>query len=204
MARRQHVGAGLLLRCADQRAAQGGHFKEARHEGALSAGPVHLHGNRVQLRHAGTAAARAGLPEQGPGDHAHRRAHRGSQDRRLQACGVQVRRRHWRVCEAPEPRQERIARQADHDGSDARQRGDRHRAAVQRQLLRDGVQLCQQHQHGGRRHASVGFPHRADAHDQRYRPVAGPVQRHEGEPFRRRCARRIGGGGQRETVAAAV
>ena len=50
---------------------------------------------------------------------------------------------------------QRAARQADHDGSRARRRRDRDRAAVQRQLLGDGLQLRQQHQHGGRRHASL-------------------------------------------------
>ena len=35
------------------------------------AGPVHFFGHRIQLRHARPASARAGFPEQGPGDHAH-------------------------------------------------------------------------------------------------------------------------------------
>ena len=39
-------------------------------------------------------------------------------------------------------------------------------SAVQRRLLRDRVQLCQQHQHRGRRHAPVRFSHLADPHRQ--------------------------------------
>ena len=123
---------------------------------------------------------------------------------RGEAGGVPVRGRHCGVCEAPEPRQAGAARQADRDGGHARRRGDRDRAAVQRQLLRDGVQLCQQHQHGGRRLASFGFPDLADADHQRDRAAAGAVQGHEGKPERRRRARGAGGGGEREAVAAAV
>ena len=33
-------------------------------------------------------------------------------------------------------------------------------------LLRDGLHLRQQHQHGGRRNAPFRLPHRADPHDQ--------------------------------------
>ncbi len=76
-----------------------------------------LHRHRVQLRHAGAAAARARLPQQGPRDHAHRRAHRRRQDRRVEARRVQLRRRHRRVRQASQPRQAGAARQADHDGS---------------------------------------------------------------------------------------
>ena len=65
-----------------QRTAPGRHQQTARHQGPLPARQDHLHRHRVQLRHAGAAAARAGLSQQGPGDHAHRRAHRRPQDRR--------------------------------------------------------------------------------------------------------------------------
>ncbi len=61
-----------------------------------------LHRHRVQLRHAGAAPARTRLPQQGPADHAHRRAHHRPEDRRGQALRVQVQRRHRRVHQAPE------------------------------------------------------------------------------------------------------
>ena len=64
-----------------------------------------------------------------------------------QAYRVQVQRRHRGVHQAPEPRQIGVARQADLHGSRARWRRDGNRAAVQRRLLRNRVQLCQQHQH---------------------------------------------------------
>ncbi len=107
LARRPHLGDGLQLRRAHQRAAPGGHQQAARHQGSLPARQDHLCHHRVQLRHAGPAAARAGLPQQGPRDHAHRRAHRRPQDRRSHARRVPLRRRHRRVCQAPEPRQDR-------------------------------------------------------------------------------------------------
>ena len=91
----------------DQRTAPGGHQQAARHQGPFPARQDHLHRHRVQLRHAGPAAARDGLPQQGPGDHAHRRAHRRRQDRRSPPRRVQVRRRHRRVRQAPQPRQDR-------------------------------------------------------------------------------------------------
>ena len=47
----------------------------------FQAGSHHHGGDHVQLRHAGAAAARAGVPEQGPEDHADRRA-RGSGEER--------------------------------------------------------------------------------------------------------------------------
>ena len=72
---------------------------------------------------------------------------------------VQLRGRHRGVRQAPQPRQAGAAREAHRDGSFARRCRDRHRAAIQRQLLRDGFQLRQQHQYGGRRLASFRFPH---------------------------------------------
>ena len=86
--------------------------------------------------------------------------------------GVQVQRRHRRIHQAPEPRQERAARQADLHGSRARRRGHGDRAAVQRRLLGERFQLRQQHQHGRWRHASVGLPHLAYPHHQLRRPAA--------------------------------
>ena len=165
----------------------------ARHQGPLPARPLHLHRHRVQLRHAGPAPARARLPQQGPGDHAHRRAHHRRQDRREQAAALQVRGRHRRVHQAPQPRQAGAARQAHLHGGGARRRGHGDRAAVQRRLLRDRLHLRQQHQHGGRRHASLRLQDRAHPHHQRRRPVARPLQGREGKPLRRRRARGPGG-----------
>ena len=137
----------------------------------------HLHRHRVQLRHPGPAPARACVPEQGPGDHAHRRAHHRRQDRREQAAGLQVRGRHRGVHQAPEPRQAGAARQAHLHGGGARWRGHGDCAAVQRRLLGDGVLLRQQHQHGGWRHASLRLQDRADAHHQRRRAVSWACSR---------------------------
>ena len=78
-----------------------------------------------------------------------------------------------RVHQAPEPRQERAARQADLHGSRARRRRHGDRAAVQRRLLRDRLQLRQQHQHRRRRHASLRLPHLADPHHQCRRTELG-------------------------------
>ena len=138
---------------------------------------THLHRHRVQLRHAGPAPARTRLPEQGPGDHAHRRAHHRHQDRREQAAGVQVRRRHRGVHQASEPRQAGAPRQADLHGGRARQRRHGDRAAVQRRLLRDRLHLRQQHQHRRRRHASLRLQDRADPHHQRRRAVSSASSR---------------------------
>ena len=62
--------------------------------------------------------------------------------------GVQIQRRHRRVHQASEPRQTGTARQSHLHGSRAQRRGHGDRAAIQRRLLRVGVQLRQQHQHG--------------------------------------------------------
>ena len=78
------------------------------------------------------------------------------------------------------------------------------RAAVQRRLLRNRLQLRQQHQHGRRRHAPLRLPHRAHPHHQRLRPAGRPVQGREGEPHRRRRSRRPDRRGQRQDSAAAV
>ena len=60
----------LLQGRADLQAEEDGHHQEARHQGPLRSRQGNLHRYRVQLRHAGAASARAGLPEQGPADHA--------------------------------------------------------------------------------------------------------------------------------------
>ena len=59
-----------------------GRQQEDRNQGSLRARHDHLHRHRIQLRHAGAAPARTGVPEQGPADHAHRRAHHRREDRR--------------------------------------------------------------------------------------------------------------------------
>ena len=63
---------------------------------------VDLHGHRVQLRHAGAAAARARLPEQGPGDHLTDERTTDPKTGESKRAGVQVCRRHRRVHQAPE------------------------------------------------------------------------------------------------------
>ena len=160
------LGAELLQGRAHDQAEEDRHHQEARHQGPFPSRQGNLHRYRIQLRHPGAAPARDGLPEQGPAHHADRRAHHRSQDRRAEARGVQVQRRHRRVHQAPEPRQERAARQADLHGGRARRRRHGDRAAVQRRLLGDRLQLRQQHQHRGRRHAPLRLPHLADAHHQ--------------------------------------
>jgi hypothetical protein len=163
-----------------------------------------LYGHRVQLRHFGSAAARAGLPEQ-------RLAITLTDERTVDAKTGDAKRTEFRyaggiagVHQALEQGQSRAARQADHHGGKPGRRGDRHCAAVQRRLFGHGVQLCQQHQYGGRRDASFRIPHRADENDQCDWPVDGAVQGSEGESLRRRCARGPGGGGEREAAAASV
>ncbi len=47
-----------------ERTAHGRHLKEARHQSSLPARQDHLHRDRIQLRHPGSAAARTRLPQQ--------------------------------------------------------------------------------------------------------------------------------------------
>ena len=181
---------------------QGG--QEDRHAGHVQARHDHHGSVGVQLRHAGAAAARTGVFEQRPQDHADRRAHGSGK-----GDGVRVPGRHQRVHQAPESRQERAARKADplRGGARDARKGHDHDgsgAAVQRRLLGERVQLRQQHQHGGWRHAPQRIPLRADAHDQRIRPAGGIVQGREGKSLGRRRPRRPDRGGQREGAAAAV
>ena len=82
------------------------HDQEARHEDHLQAGRADLRDDRVQLRHAGAAAARAGVPERRRHDHDRRRARR-------QEPQVPLRRRHHLVRRVPEPEQGGGQRQAD-------------------------------------------------------------------------------------------
>ena len=58
-------------------------------------------------------------------------------------------------------------------------------AAVQRRIFGVGIQLREQHQYRGRRHASFRLPHGADAHHQLRRAADGPVQRRQRESDRR-------------------
>ncbi len=72
-----HLAAGVRLRRSQGSAGEGRQSrKEDRHQGHVQARHHHHDGDHVQLRHAGAAAARAGVPEQGPQDHADRRARR--------------------------------------------------------------------------------------------------------------------------------
>ena len=122
----------------------------------------------------------------------------------IQAAALQVRRRNRRVHQAPQPRQTGAARQAHLHGGGARRRRHGDWPAVQRRLLRDGLHLRQQHQHGGRRHAPLRLQDRAHPHHQRRRAVARPLQGREGKPLRRRCARGPGGRHLGQALAAAV
>ena len=86
------------------------HDAAARHEGHLQAGRADLRDNRIQLRHAGAAPARAGVPQRRHSHHDRRRARR-------QEPQVPVRRRHRLVRRAPEQEQGGRQRQADlHEG----------------------------------------------------------------------------------------
>ena len=80
LARRIYLGADLFEGRSHQQAEESRRKQEARHQGSLPARPNHLHRHRIQLRHAGAAPARTGIPEQGPADHAHRRAHHRRED----------------------------------------------------------------------------------------------------------------------------
>ena len=71
--------------------------KPHRHHDHLQARPGDLPRRHVRLRHARGPPPRAGVPQQGPGHQADRRAHRQGGD-------VQVRRRHRRVRRVPQPR----------------------------------------------------------------------------------------------------
>ncbi len=71
---RLHLGAGVRARHPEG-AAGAGRARPGRKTGTkITFKPdAHHHGrDRVQLRHAGAAAARDGVPEQGPEDHAQR------------------------------------------------------------------------------------------------------------------------------------
>ena len=126
-----------------------------------------LRDDRVQLRDAVAAAARAGVPERRRLDHDRRRARR-------QEAPVPLRGRHPRVRRVPEQEPDAGQREADlHDGR-ARRHRRRDRAAVERQLHRDDLHLREQHQHHRRRHAPVGLPRGADAHDQPLRVEEQP------------------------------
>ena len=71
--------------CGPQGAAgEGGQSRQKdRHPRHLQTRHHHHGSDRVQLRHAGAAAARAGLPEQGPQDYAYRRARGSGEDDRV-------------------------------------------------------------------------------------------------------------------------
>ena len=71
-------------------------------------------------------------------------------------------------------------------------------------LLGKRFQLRQQHQHGGWRNAPERIPLRAHPHHQRVRPAGWAVQRCERKPHRRRRARRLDRGGERQGSPAAV
>ncbi len=91
--------------------------------------------------------------------------------------------RHRRVHQAPEPRQERPARKADplRGASGSCPNGGTLTMEVALQYndgySRERLQLRQQHQHRGWRHAPERLPQRADAHHQRLRPAGAGCSR---------------------------
>ena len=174
------------------------HDEEARHQGHVQARRADLRDDRIQLRHAGAAPARAGLPQRRRHDHDRRRARR-------QEPQVPLRRRHQLLRPVPEPEQGGGQRQADlHARREGRHRR-RDRAAVERRLRRDGLHLRQQHQHARGRHPPLRLPLGADAHDQLLRRQEQPGEGSEGRQHRRRRhPRRADRRHQRQDPAAAV
>ena len=82
LARGLHLAAGIRLRHSQGAAGEGRQGgTQDRHQRHLQARHHHHGGDRLQLRHAGAAAARDGVPEQGPEDHPDRRAHRSGEGR---------------------------------------------------------------------------------------------------------------------------
>ena len=99
LAQRPGLPADLRARQADDRPRGHRHDEAARHEGHVQAGHRDLRDHRVQLRHAGAAAARARVPQR-------RRAHRPrGRARRRQAQRVPLSRRHPRVRGLPQHEQ---------------------------------------------------------------------------------------------------
>ena len=110
LARQAHLGAGVRARRSQRPRCSRPARRARRPARKITFKPdsTIMDATRVQLRHAGAAAARAGVSEQGPEDHADRRARGSGQEPR-----VPLQRRHRRVHQAPESRQERSARKAD-------------------------------------------------------------------------------------------
>ena len=108
---RVHLGAGLRARYPESSAAQDGQSQ------TKTGTQDHLQGRsrpswtatHVQFRHPGASAAAARVPEQGPEDHSDRRTRRRCTQKRR----VLLQRRHRGIHQAPEPRQDGSARQAD-------------------------------------------------------------------------------------------
>ena len=137
LARGLHLAAGIRLRHSEGPAGEGGQGRtEDRHEHHLQA-RFHHHGQRpssTSTRWRQRLRA-AGVPEQGPEDHADRRARRPGE-----GGGLPVQRRHRRIHQASQQRQAGAAREADPLRGRARtaERRDAHHgsgAAVQRRLL---------------------------------------------------------------------
>ena len=152
--------------------------------------------DRLQLRHARAAAARARVPERRRHHHAGRRARR-------EESPVPLRRRHRLVRRASEQEQGPGQREGDLHARRARRHRRRDRAAVERRLQPAGILVRQQHQHARRRHAPVRVPLGADAIGQLLRAAQQPDQGPEGRDHqRRRHPRRHDRRDQREDPAA--
>ncbi len=105
-ARRTHLCAGIRTRQGDHRG-QGRRRQQANRDAhPVQTGPDSVSRSPFRFRHPPGTTPRAGLPQQGPGAQAYRRAHG-------QGRAVQVRRRHWRVRFLPQPRRRCAAQAAD-------------------------------------------------------------------------------------------
>ncbi len=94
--------------------------------------------------------------------------------------GVSLYRRHRRIRQAPESRQDDAARFAHLHRRQARERRDRNRAAIQRYLRRKCFCVCEHYQYGGRRHAPFRISLRTNALDQQFRLLDRHVEGAEG------------------------
>ena len=168
--RRRQVGAALregrqARRASIERKAA---VEEARHDRHVLARPHDLRGDRVPRPDAARAAARDGVPQQGPRDP----LHATSAPTRSTRADVQVQRRHRRLREAPQ-RVEGAAVQAGRvvRGARRRLRG-RDRDAVEHRLLRGHPLVRQQHRHHRGRDARGGLQEGPHQRGQQVR--AGP------------------------------
>ena len=201
-----HLGAGVRARHSQGAAGRDRQGRqEDRHQDHVQARPDHHGRDGVQLRHAGAASARAGVPEQGPEDHADRRA-RGSARKITSSYysgGIAEFIKHLNRGKSvlhDKPIYFEGERDLPNGGTLTMEVALQYNDAYSE----NGLQLRQQHQHRRWRHAPERLPQRADPHHQRRRPAGRPVQGRQRKSDRRRRARRSDRRDQREAAAAAV